>query len=328
LNSKIKIGLIGCGRAAELIYFHALKKLPVFNVVGVVDPVLKRRELLSRKFNECPFFSDIESEFINQIDAAIISTPPDTHVPIASLLLKNGKYVLVEKPLALSMDDIKLIRDVDPFLLKHLMMGFNHRYWEPVINLKEKLVDDSRILSAKIIFEGDYSKWNPVSFISDPLNDLGPHVFDLVRFIFNKEIISISAILLEPTKLEAKIKMQGDLLINTTIAHSTITAKSIQVIAEKEKYFVSLGSERIHPESGIKRKFLDLTDKIKRRLMRETSPIKKSYETQLNCFSNYIQSGLQCLPGFEDGVSAILAVESAVKSISENGKEIFLDEVK
>jgi len=255
------------------------KQLSGFEVVGVVDPVKERRELLSQKFNNCLLFSEVESNFIAQIDAAIISTPPDTHVPLVLLLLKNNKYVLVEKPLALSIGGIKQITELDPSITKLLMMGFNHRYWEPVINLKEKLVDDSRILSAKIIFKGDYSKWNPVSFISDPLNDLGPHVFDLVRYIFNKEIVSISAAFLGPTKLEVKVKMQGDILIHTIIAHSNETAKSFTVVGEKGKYFISLGSERIHPEAGNKRKLLDLKDKIRRKLLRETSPIKKTYLT-------------------------------------------------
>ena len=93
LNRKIKIGIVGCGRAAELIYLPALKKLSDYEVVGVVDPVKERRELLSQKFNNCQLFSEVESNFIAQIDAAIISTPPDTHVPLALLLLKNNKYV-------------------------------------------------------------------------------------------------------------------------------------------------------------------------------------------------------------------------------------------
>ena len=44
LNPPLKLGLIGCGRAAELIYVPALKKFPNVEVTAVVDLLSKREE--------------------------------------------------------------------------------------------------------------------------------------------------------------------------------------------------------------------------------------------------------------------------------------------
>jgi predicted dehydrogenase len=107
LSFALKIGLIGCGRAAELIYLPALKRFPDIEITAVIDPIKERRELFSEKFNKCFQHSSLDENFISRIDAAIISSSPDTHITLASTLLKNNKYVLVEKPLALSMNGIK-----------------------------------------------------------------------------------------------------------------------------------------------------------------------------------------------------------------------------
>lgn len=326
MQSKIKIGLIGCGRAAELIYLPALGKYPEIQVSAVADPVKERRDLISGKLKNCSRYGGIEQDFINQIDAAIISTPPDSHVLLASALLKKNKFVLVEKPLALSMDGIKELCEAESASSASLLMGFNHRFWQPVITLKEKILNGLNVHAAEIIFTGNYRSWNPVSFKSDPLNDLGPHVFDLVRFVFKKEILSISARSFDVNNLEVKIKMPGDSLVHCVIAHSDKTLKSIKITAGSGKYFITAGSERIHPEFGIKGKFIDLSDKFKRKLMRRSSPVKRSFELQLENFFRCIKSGIHSLPDINDGISAILAVIAARESITK-GKEIFLSEI-
>lgn len=325
LNPTLKLGLIGCGRAAELIYVPALKKFPDVKITAVVDPIQERREIISKRFKNCFPYDSLDINVIDQIDAAIISTPPDTHVDLASFLLKSNKYILVEKPLALSMDGIEDLIEVESASKGSLMMGFNHRNWQPVVALKEKLSSNSIVSSAKIIFTGNYSNWNPVSFISDPLNDLGPHLFDLVRFIFSKDIISISAKSINEFNIELKIGIAENNYIDCLLAHSDKTIKSINVNTEERNYFIFLGSARILPAPGNKRKLLDLNDMIERKLLRKTSPIKNSYEVQLN---NFFRFDKHTEPDIRDGVSAIWAVMTARESINKNGKEIFLDEIE
>jgi len=328
LNSKINIGLIGCGRAAELIYSPALNKFPHIQVSGVVDPIAERRELISAKFKNCPGFSSAEAEFINQIDAAIITTPPDTHIPLASALLRNDKYVLVEKPLALTMEGIKELVEAESNSKAKLMMGLNHRYWLPAVRLRDKLSEQTKINFAQIVFTGDYDTWNPVSFISDPLNDLGPHVFDLIDFIFKKEIISVKAESADKKSIDVKVRIDSDLFIDCHIAHSSKTVKSIKIITSKENYFLELGSERLIPGPGGRRMFLDLKDKIDRKILGKSSPVKRTFELQLEKFFKLIESNKTECAGIKEGISSILAVNAVSASIKNNGKEICLNEIK
>lgn len=325
--SKLNLGIIGCGRAAELIYLPALKKFPDINLVAVVDPVKERRELISEKFNGCIQYSSVDLNMINSVDAAIISTPPDTHIALSSELLKRNKYVLVEKPLAISTEGIKEFKELESSSKASLMMGFNHRYWQPIIDLKEKLSRSSGINSAEIVFTSNYSKWNPVSFVSDPLDDLGSHVFDLARFVFDKEIISVSAKSLDIKNLELNIKVSESTVIHCYIGHSVKTIRSLKIKSEYDNFYITLKSARILPRSGNLRTLLDFNDRIIRKLLRITSPIKKTYEIQLKNFFDYARSDKQASPGIKDGVSAILAVQAVRKSMNNSGKEIFPDDV-
>ncbi len=326
MSSKIKIGLIGCGRAAELIYAPALTKFSDVEVVGAVDPIRERSELLSNKFRDCSFYSSIETKFIEQIDAAIISTPPDSHVELASLMLKNNKHVLVEKPLSLSMDGIKEFSEIELHSNASLMMGFNHRYWQPITDLKNNLMIDSKIESAEIIFTSDNSKWNPISFTSDPLDDLGPHVFDLIRFIFNKEINSIAVKEKIKNDYQLSACVEGNICVNVRIAFLQQTLKSVSFVTNRKQYHLTIGSERIKEPLVMKRSVVDFYDRIKRKFLRQTSPLKRSYEFQLNNFFESITNKSEPCPGITDGIAAILAGIAARKSLNENGKEIYLNE--
>ncbi len=328
MESFLKIGLLGCGRAAELIYLPVIKKINDVKLKAVIDPIDERRNIFSEKFKDCYAYSTINSDFIDQIDAGIICTPPDTHISLAFELLKNNKFVLVEKPLALSMNGIKELLETESSSRGSLMMGFNHRYWQPVIDLKDKLSGNRQIDFAEIVFTGNYNKWNPVSFKSDPLDDLGPHLFDLIRFIFNKEIKSISAVSAGKNIFQMNVKISGGISIKCHLSHSDKTIKSIKVRNDNAIFFVTLSSVRVNPQQGNLRTLLDLNDMIKRKLMRKTSPIKMTYEIQLKKFFSLIKLNNQTHPaGIEDGIAAILAVEATRISINKKGKEIFLSEI-
>jgi predicted dehydrogenase len=327
LHHKLKIGLIGCGRAAELIYLPALKKFTSVEVTVVIDPLEERRDLIGKHYPACSKYSELNASIINKIDAGIVLTPPDTHITLASQLLKKNKYVLVEKPLSDSMGGIKNLFEDKLSSKASLMMGFNHRHWQPIVALKEKLSENTKIESAEITFTVNNKKWLPVSFNSNPIDNLGPHVFDLIRYLFKKEIISISAKSFDENNIDLKIKMQGGITVRSAIAHSDKTLKIIKVITEAEKYCLSLPSIRIKPEPGGRRSLYDLKDRIERKLLRKTSPIKNTYVQQLNNFFSFVRDNKEANPGIKDGTAAILAVVASQKSINRKGKEIFLNEI-
>ena len=326
--NSLNIGLIGCGRAAEIIYLPALNNFPAINLAAVVDPIEERRNLISGNFKNCIKYSSLNSHLFDRIDAAIICTPPETHIALTYEFLKRNKFVLVEKPLALSTAGIKELIEIESSSKASLMMAFNHRYWQPIIDLKERLKTNSQVDLTEIVFTSDYTKWNPVSFISDPLDDLGPHVFDIIRFILEKEIISVSAKSSDPKNFEINVKVSDNKIVHCCLGHSEMTIRSLKVKSKRENFFITLKSARISPPSGKLRTIIDFKDRVKRKVMKKDLPIVMSYETQLKNFWDFVHFDKKDVAGIKDGIPAILAVQAARLSYNNYGKEIFLNDIK
>lgn len=329
MNSKTRIAIIGCGRAAELIYLPILSKMNNVQVTAAVDPVNSRRELFSSQFNKCVEYDTLTPEIYNEIDAGIITSPPEFHVGIASELLKNNKHVLVEKPLSVSIEGIEELIKTEKSSTAKLVMAFNHRKWYPVLKLKQHVTNnDESIKSIDAAFSSDYSKWNPVSFISDPLDDLGPHFFDLIRFIFEREIISVSAITLAKNDYKIKLLIENNIEITGRLAYLNETLKYISVVTGNKKYYLTIGSERMHPAKGVRRSLIDFYEQVQRKILGKSSSLKLSYEKQLNDFLININSKEKPKPDINDGIVSILVGMAARKSINNMGKEIFINEIE
>ena len=84
-------------------------------LVQIVDPDIQKAERLA---SELKITDTVEiSEGIDDIDGdkvdgAIIASPSHTHADIARRLLGNGVNVLIEKPIALNMEDARAVDNI------------------------------------------------------------------------------------------------------------------------------------------------------------------------------------------------------------------------
>jgi len=79
-----------------------------FDLVAIVDSNKKKLQSAKRNFKYIECLHNINSILKNEdIDLAIISTPTSTHYKLALAFLNNSKNVLVEKPLSLSIKQVK-----------------------------------------------------------------------------------------------------------------------------------------------------------------------------------------------------------------------------
>jgi predicted dehydrogenase len=72
------------------------------NVVATIEPDEEHAEYVRNTYN-VPTYPELPDDL--DFDAACIVTPPDTHIDLAEPLAKQGKYVLIEKPLAISTEE-------------------------------------------------------------------------------------------------------------------------------------------------------------------------------------------------------------------------------
>jgi predicted dehydrogenase len=92
----VKIGVIGTG-SMGILHARIISEIPNAELAGVVDTNKKRAEDAASRFN-CPVFENHMS-MIKNADALVISVPTLSHYHIARDCLKNGRDILIEKPI-------------------------------------------------------------------------------------------------------------------------------------------------------------------------------------------------------------------------------------
>ncbi|MEM6468811.1 MAG: Gfo/Idh/MocA family oxidoreductase [Planctomycetota bacterium] len=123
--SNLRVAVIGAGHLGR-IHARLLGSVDGADLVAVTDPIQAAREQIETQFG-VPTHADYRA-CIDQIDAAIIAAPTDSHAAIATDLLKAGKHLLVEKPLATSAADADRLASLAASKRLTLQVGHVERF--------------------------------------------------------------------------------------------------------------------------------------------------------------------------------------------------------
>ncbi|MGE3182086.1 MAG: bi-domain-containing oxidoreductase [Phycisphaerae bacterium] len=128
-KDRVGIGMIGAGNFSTGTLIPALKRCPNASLVALCSAGgLSARSAGDRHgFEYCA--SDFEQVLADdRIDAVVIATRHDTHARFSAEALKAGKHVFVEKPLALTDEQLDSLVAVARTSDRILMPGFNRRF--------------------------------------------------------------------------------------------------------------------------------------------------------------------------------------------------------
>ena len=137
----VTIGFIGAGNFAQSNLIPPLQKLPV-HLKGVVTSKPVNARSVAEKFN-FDFCSTDQQQILEDedINAVFIASRHDSHARYVMQALENGKHVFVEKPLAVTSDELAAIRDVYRQNAEEqnviLFTGFNRRFSSPFLEMKK-----------------------------------------------------------------------------------------------------------------------------------------------------------------------------------------------
>lgn len=187
--SKTKILLIGYGYWGPNLARNLNQNSNIeFSGILEIDKDLHKK--ISEDYPEIPIFNSID-EIGDDHDAAIVSTPATTHFSIGQSLLEKGLHVLIEKPLATTIDDCeKLIKIAEDKQLK-LMVGHTYLYNASVIKIKE-LIDSGEIGKLLTI----HSERLNLGQIRQDINvmwNLAPHDFSIISYLVGSYPVSVLA---------------------------------------------------------------------------------------------------------------------------------------
>ena len=108
----VRVALMGLGRSMFAEHYPVFRDHPsLFRVVAACDLVKERRDIVAKDYPDCRMFrqfADMLDE--RDIDLVDIATPSAMHVRHALMSLKRGFWTLLETPVALSPDEVQILR--------------------------------------------------------------------------------------------------------------------------------------------------------------------------------------------------------------------------
>lgn len=110
MTATVRFGLIGCGMIARL-HAGAIREIPGAELGGAFDPVPGRAEAFMNEQGGKPYPS-VEALLADPaIDAVCICTPSGTHAELAVQAAEARKHVVVEKPMAITLEQLWKVKE-------------------------------------------------------------------------------------------------------------------------------------------------------------------------------------------------------------------------
>lgn len=150
-SAGLRIAVIGAG-ARSVIAHHVPDAQTGASIVAAVDPTPHGRARAERLFPGVPVFPDVTTLVSAGLaDAAIVTSPDDTHADIAVELLRAGIAVYLEKPLATTLADADRVLTAAAESHGVLYVGHNFRHAGVVRRMKE-IIDRGEIGAVKTVW--------------------------------------------------------------------------------------------------------------------------------------------------------------------------------
>jgi len=184
-GETLRVGVVGVGVMGSN-HARVLAELPGVKLAGIADPDRKRRELVARALG-CAAFSDVEALMHHGVDAVTIAAPTHLHRDLAIECAARGLHVLVEKPIATTVEEGRAIVTAARRAGVTLMVGHVERF-NPAVESIKKAIKDQDILSIAITRVGPFPpRMSNVGVVID----LAVHDIDLIRWFTDSEIVEI-----------------------------------------------------------------------------------------------------------------------------------------
>ena len=198
MSNTLRLGFAGLGMAAGRL-IPGISQLPYIRLTAAADLRNEPLKRFKREFDAEVYPSVEEMIQSPNIDAVYVATPHEFHTRHSLAALENGKHVIVEKPMALSIEEAEEMNKAAETNRVKLMAGHTHSFDPPVIKIREMVA--SKELGRLLMIGTSYYKDHMYRPFSDHdirmsrgvvLNQ-GPHQVDIVRLIGGGMVRSVRA---------------------------------------------------------------------------------------------------------------------------------------
>lgn len=198
-NSPIGYGIVGVGIWGQ-IHVRSLLSDPKANLVAICDINKDNAKAIAKKYGIPKYYTSYEEMLKDsEIEAVSIATPDYAHGEPALAVVQSGRHLLVEKPMAMTVEEsIDIIKEGKNKGVK-VMVDLHNRWSPPFFNAHQSLQNGDLGILKYIYFRLSDTMYVPLEYISwgnksSALWFLGPHGIDTVRWLFNDEVEEVFAV--------------------------------------------------------------------------------------------------------------------------------------
>jgi UDP-N-acetylglucosamine 3-dehydrogenase len=184
-QQTLRIGVIGAGIMGSN-HARVLAGLPDTALVGIVDPLPEHRARATELVG-CRAFASLDELIAEGVDAVTIAAPTHLHHEIALACIARDIHILVEKPIASSVEEGQEIVTAAKRAGVTLMVGHVERF-NPAVAAIKQAISGEDILSIAITRVGPFPpRMSNVGVVID----LAVHDIDLIRWFTESDIVEV-----------------------------------------------------------------------------------------------------------------------------------------
>lgn len=188
INQRFRVGVVGAGYVCKY-HLRALQAIPDVSIIGICDTDFSRAAAVRKEFRLPATYRDLDEMAAARPDAIHLLTPPPSHCSLALQSLRMGCHVLVEKPMATSVDECDQM--IAAARQAKRMLSVNHSArMDPVVLEALELVSGGacgRVLAVDFLRTSDYPPYAggpiPLHYTDGgyPFLDIGVHGLSLLE---------------------------------------------------------------------------------------------------------------------------------------------------
>ncbi|OJD31158.1 nad binding rossmann fold [Diplodia corticola] len=193
MASKVfNFGVIGYGLSAKIFHIPHLTAIPSFKLYGIVQRTPKAGDDCGADHPEAKSWRSADELFADSaVDVVVLTTPPDTHFPLAKRALELGKHVVVEKAFVPSHAEGEALAALAREHKRSVAVYHNRRWDADFVTLRQLLAEGT--LGRIVDFNSHFDRYSPTAAAdwkaearpgNGTLFDLGSHLLDQIVTLF------------------------------------------------------------------------------------------------------------------------------------------------
>lgn len=235
VGGALRIALVGAGEVAEHKHLRALREVRGATVVALADPDTARCARVADRYGIPQRLADAHACFSPQVaDIVGILTPPGVHTELAIAAIEQGRHVLVEKPLALTLADCDaLVSAAAGANSVCTMTGFHMRWHRLLAQAREVIA--SGVLGRLESIRGTWNSprgddtappWKRTRITGGgAIVELGVHLFDQWRWLTGADVVDVFARARQGTRDDENATVSAT-LSNGMLAEAVISERT------------------------------------------------------------------------------------------------------